>query len=412
MRFVPILTALLVAAALYLLVFERGRLLELAGAPETADRENAASPAGPGPTEARAAAGISVVALRSEARLIDTAIVLRGETQAARQVDVRSETSGKVVSDPLRKGAAVDEGQILCAVDPGTREVALAEAQARLAEARAARPEAKARVAEAEARLAEARINQNAASQLGEGGFASRTRIASVQAAVESARAGIEAARSGVESARAGIQSAEAAVAAAETEIDRLEITAPFPGLLESDTAELGSLLQPGGLCATVIQLDPMKLVGFVPESSVGQVDVGARARARLTSGRQVEGAVTFLSRAADPETRTFRAEIAVPNADLSLRDGQSAEILIQAEDQSAHLLPQSVLTLNDDGDLGVRTVLDDGSAGFLPVEIIRDASEGVFVGGLPESVAVIVTGQDYVTEGVPLDVTWREAGG
>ncbi len=412
MRLVPILTAVLVAAALYLLVFERGRVMDFAGATDRAVAADTGPAAAPDRAAAGSPAGISVVALRSEARMIDTAIVLRGETEAARQVDVRSETSGKIVSVPLRKGAAVDTGQILCAIDPGTREVALAEAEARLAEARASRPEARARIAEAEARLEEAQINLNAASQLGEGGFASRTRVASARATVESARAGIEAARSGLQSVSASIQSAEAAVAAAETEIDRLEITAPFPGLLESDSAELGTLLQPGGLCATVIQLDPIKLVGFVPEASIGRVEVGARAGARLTSGRRVEGEVTFLSRSADPETRTFRTEVSVPNDDLSIRDGQSAEILIQAAGRRAHLLPPSALTLDDDGDLGVRTVTEDGTAGFVPAEIIRDAPDGVFVGGLPDRVAVIVVGQDYVTEGVPLDVTWREAGG
>lgn len=411
MRLVPILTALLVAAALYLLVFERGRLMDFAGAPGAADSAEAGAGAGPEAAPAQRS-GVSVVALRSEAREIDTAIVLRGRTEAARQVEVRAETSGKVISEPLRKGAAVEEGQVLCRIAPGTREVALSEAEARLAEARAAVPEAEARVAEAEAQLEEARINQNAASQLGEGGFASQTRVASAQAAIESARAAVQAARSGQQAASAGIRSAEAAVAAAETEIERLEITAPFAGLLESDTAELGALLQQGGLCATVIQLDPMKLVGFVPEASVGQVSVGARAGARLTTGERLEGEVTFLSRAADPTTRTFRTEIEVGNADLSVRDGQTAEIVIQTDGRSAHLLPQSALTLDDSGDLGVRTVTPEGTAGFAPVRIIRDAPEGVFVAGLPETASVIVVGQDYAGEGVALDVTWRKAGG
>ncbi|HAL77100.1 MAG TPA: efflux RND transporter periplasmic adaptor subunit, partial [Rhodobacteraceae bacterium] len=53
------------------------------------------------------------------------------------------------------------------------------------------------------------------------------------------------------------IESAEAGVAVAEQEIDKLTIKAPFDGLLETDSAELGSLMQPGALCATIIQLDP-----------------------------------------------------------------------------------------------------------------------------------------------------------
>ena len=185
---------------------------------------------------------------------------------------------------------------------------------------------------------------------------------------------------------------------------------APFGGLLEHDTAELGSLLQTGGICATIIQLDPIKLTGFLPETEVGRVETGARAGARLAaSGQQVTGTVSFLSRSADPQTRTFRVEIEVPNSDLAIRDGQTAEILIAAAGAKAHLLPQSSLTLNDDGALGVRTV-EGEMAKFVPVTILRDTAEGVWVTGLTETAQVITIGQDYVIDGVPVEPTVKEA--
>nr|WP_276612525.1 HlyD family efflux transporter periplasmic adaptor subunit [Pseudorhodobacter turbinis] len=91
-----------------------------------------------------------------------------------------------------------------------------------------------------------------------------------------------------------------------------MTLSAPFDGLLETDTAELGALLQPGSSCATVIQLDPIKMVGFLAETDVDKVSVGAMAQARLASGREAVGRVTFLSRSADPLTRTFRVEVTV----------------------------------------------------------------------------------------------------
>lgn len=433
MRLIPILTAALVMGFLYFLVIERDRLLAFARgeAPGEAAEQVAQTPAetvevaaeAPGAEEARV---VRVQALRSTAQLIDSAVQVRGETEALRQVDMRAETSGQVISDPLRKGGFVETGQLLCQIDIGTREASVAEARARLAEAAArvpeaqARiPEAQARVEEANARLEEARINANAATKLSEGGFASETRVASTQAAVRgaqagvsSAQAGLEAAAAGVESARAAIQSAEAAVAAAEKEIDRLTITAPFEGLLESDTAELGSLLQPGGLCATILQLDPIKVVGFVPETEVGRVEVGALAGARLTSGQQVQGRVTFLSRSADSTTRTFRVEIEVQNDDLAIRDGQTADILISAAGASAHLIPQSALTLNDEGVLGVRTVEAGNTARFVPVTLVRDTIQGVWVTGLPDEADIITLGQEYVTDGVPVRPEYEEAKG
>ncbi len=410
MRLIPILTAFLVVAVLYLLIFERDLVLDFARGDgriaATATGEDLPEASG---TKTPEQGGISVVAMKSVAREIDSAVLLRGRTEAARQVEVRAETSGQVISEPLRKGSFVETGQLLCQLDPGTRADMLAEAEARLAEAKARQPEAEARVIEARARLSEAEINLNAASKLSEGGFASDTRVANANAGVESARAGLVSAQSGTASSVAMIQSAEAAVAAASREIARLQISAPFSGLLETDTAELGSLLQPGALCATIVQLDPIKLVGFVPEIDVDKIKVGVNAGARLATGRDVAGIVSYLSRSADPVTRTFRTEVEVPNPDFSIRDGQTAEILIASDGRLAHLIPQSALSLDDDGILGVRVVAEGDVARFVPVDLIRDSMQGVWVSGLEDNVDIIVVGQDYVADGVPLAVTYRE---
>ena len=417
MRIVSLVMAALVCLGIYLFVFERDALFDFAGrdtsAAEaaTAEQAAAASQTSAEATRDESVQRVSVVAMRSTAEQIQNAVTVRGRTEAARQVDVSSETSGRVVSSPTRKGTFVSEGDLLCEIDPGTREVALEEAEARLDEARAALPSAEARVIEAEARLSEAEINDRAATRLSESGFAADTRVASATAGVEAARAGVQSATSGVSSAQAAIRSAEAAVASAERELDRLSIRAPFDGLLETDSAEIGALLQPGSLCATLIDLDRIKLVGFVPETSVAEVETGAMAGARLASGEEVQGQVSFLSRSADEVTRTFRVEVTVPNPDFRIRDGQTVEMIIGAEGELAHSLPGSALTLNDDGQLGVRTVEGD-RAGFAPIRILRDSSEGIWVSGLPEEVEIIVVGQEFVTEGVPIDVTWQgEAG-
>lgn len=425
MRIFSIITAVLVMTALYLLVIERDRLLDFAfGRSPDSEDSGAADTLPPASPQDPATPLVSVVAMHSSATEIDSAVVVRGRTEAARQVDLRAETSGQVISEPQRKGAQVEAGQVLCQLDPGTREVSLDDALARLAEAEARGPESQSRVPEAEARLAEskarlveAEINLRAASRLSEGGFASETRVASAEAAnesalasVQSAMAGVANASSGLQSASAAVQSAQAGVAAARKEIDRLSLKAPFSGLLESDAAELGSLLQPGATCATIIQLDPIKLVGFLPETSVARVKVGALAGARLATGTEVRGVVTFLSRSADPATRTFRVEIQVPNSDLAISDGQTAEIIIASDGQPAHLLPQSALTLDNDGRLGVRTVDSTDHVRFAEVQVVRDTIDGIWVAGLPQQADVIIVGQEYVIDGVEVIANYREA--
>ncbi|MCK0170625.1 efflux RND transporter periplasmic adaptor subunit [Aliiroseovarius sp. S1123] len=409
MRLFPILTALLVVAGLFMLVFQRDTLDEAAGVADTSDIA--------AETETEAGAddqtGLSVVVLKSTAREIETPIVIRGRTEATRRVELRAETSGQVVSDKLAKGSTVAKGDVMCRLDPGTRDASLAEAKARLAEAKARAPEAEARVIEAQARLDEATINLTAAEKLSEGGFASDTRVANARAGVETARAGVISARSGAASSDAAIQSASAAVAGAEREIERLEIRAPFAGELETDTADIGTLLQPGALCVTLVQYDPVRVVGFVSELLVDQLSTELIANVRLASGRTLQGSVTFVADTADPATRTFRVDVEMlpTEGEIPVRAGQTAEIVVTGQGTVAHLLPQSALTLNDDGNLGVRVALEDNTAGFMPVTVVRDSLQGVWVSGLGDAADVIIIGHHYVTDGSALAITYQETG-
>lgn len=416
MKIIPFITAILVAGILGLLILERDRVIAFAQGPatettqvvETAQEATEEEPVADAPRDQI----VRVVALASEAQNIDSAVILRGRTEAARQVNVAAETSGLVVSEPLNKGGYVNMGDVLCELDPGTRSASLAEAEARLAEARGRVPEAQASIAEAEARVREANLNVENARRLNERGVSSETQLISAEAAAEAATAGLQRAQSGIASAQAGIEAAQAGVASAQAEIDRLTIVAPFSGLLETDTAELGTLMQPGAACATIVQLDPIKLVGFVPEIDVTKVTVGARAGAKIATGADVAGEVTFLSRSADETTRTFRVEVEVPNTDNAISAGQTVEIVVASDGRQAHLVPQSSLTLNDDGALGVRTIAEDNKALFMPVTLLRDTAEGVWVTDLPDTVNIITVGQEFVIDGVTVDPTFAEVEG
>ncbi|MYI90471.1 MAG: efflux RND transporter periplasmic adaptor subunit, partial [Rhodobacteraceae bacterium] len=291
MRIFSILTALLVTGLLYLFVVERDLLRGLIGFSSTEEENLQLEEPTEDPEQLvmEEIKPVNVVASTFEQEMVDTSITLTGTTRAARYVDVKSETSGLVISEPFRKGENVSKGDILCELDPGTRLAVLDEAQAQ---------------------LKSAEINAVTATRLADGGL------------------GSEASKT---SAQATLQATLAAIDRAEKEISRLTIKAPFDGLLETDAAEVGSLLQTGSLCATIIQLDPIRIIGFVSESDVDKLQIGNPAQARLISGRNVTGEVTFISRSADESTRTFKVEITVGNSDLSIRDGLTAEISILA---------------------------------------------------------------------------------
>jgi len=239
MKIIPLITAILVAGALGLLILERDRVIAFANSSspvEPVADDNVTDVVAEAEADTPAADEVAenivrVVALASTAQNIDSAVILRGRTEAARQVSVASETSGLVISEPIANGTYVNQDDVLCELAPGTRSASLAEAQARLAEARGRVPEAQAAIAEAEARLREANINVENARRLNERGVSSETQLLNAEAASESAEAGLQRAQSGIASAQAGIQAAQAGVAAAEAEIDRKQ---PAPSALRS----------------------------------------------------------------------------------------------------------------------------------------------------------------------------------
>jgi multidrug efflux system membrane fusion protein len=300
---------------------------------------------------------VAVVVMDSIAQDSPATLTLRGRTEANRNVQVAAETTGRVISEPLRRGAAVSAGQVLCRLEPGVRAAELDEA---------------------EASLAEAEVEATAATQLRQKGFTAETTLKASQARLQAAQARLDRVR---------------------WDIGQLEVRAPFDGVLETDTAELGALLSQGAYCANVIDLSNVKVTAFVSEQEVDALSVGQAAHAKLINGVNADGKITFISRMADENTRTFAVEITLENRDGRLRDGMTAELQVELPAQEAHLLPQQALTLNDDGRLGVRTE-EDGIARFRPVTILRDTNEGVWVAGLASEARIIIIGQDFVRDG------------
>lgn len=365
MRATSILTALAVIAGLaWWFGLRQGDLAQIMAVTAPQDAPPAIAEQSehvPETTDAPAAAtpdAFPVMVIRSVAEPALEQARLRGRTEARRSVDVRAETTGLVVSEPLRAGTRVAQGDVLCRLDEGSRGAQLSEAKARLEEARA----------EAEA-----------ARSLAEKGFTAET-----------ARKARE----------AELQAAEAALRLVEIDIDRLELRAPFDGVLESDTAELGARLGPGEICASVIDLAQAKVTAFVSEQDVDRLAVGQNVEVRLITGTERRGAIRFIGRMGDETTHTYRVEAMLDNADGKLRDGMTAEIRVVLHGGAAHRLPQSALTLDDTGRLGVRTIDSESRARFIPVSVVRDTADGVWVAGLPDRATVIVVGQEFVRDG------------
>ncbi|MDB5445224.1 MAG: efflux system protein [Phenylobacterium sp.] len=295
-------------------------------------------------------------------------IVLRGRTQSARTVVVRSETAGVVAQAPVLQGAVVQKGQVLCRLAVDAR-------QATLDQARAA--------------LRSAQLQHQAAAELARRGFRSQTQV------LES---------------EAGLDASQAAVRQAEISRAQVDIRAPFTGVFDHRDAEIGTYLASGQACGTVIELDPLLVVGDLPETAAAKIRVGAAAGARLVSGETIQGRVRYIAHDADPQTRTYHLEIAAGNPRMVIRSGLSAEVRIDAGAGPAHLTPISALVLDAAGRQGVRYVLPDDRVAFAPVTVVEETPAGVWVSGLSGPVRIITVGQSYVSEGQKVRVA-RAAG-
>ena len=285
-------------------------------------------------------------------------VVARGRTQATRSVIVRSETAGVLAAAPVLQGSVVAQGTVLCRLAVDARQATLDQARAN---------------------LKSAELTQKGSLELKQKGFRSDTQVLQTQAALDAATAQVR---------------------AAEIALAQVNIRAPFAGIFDHRDAEIGSYLSPGQPCGTMIELNPLLVVGDVPETDAGKLKVGAPATARLVSGQTLTGRIRYVAHDADAQTRTYHLEVSVANPGMAVRSGLSAEVHIGAGVGPAHLVPPSSLVLDSAGRQGVRTVGAGDRVAFAPVTVMSEGPDGVWVTGLSGPVRLIVVGQSYVADG------------
>lgn len=295
---------------------------------------------------------------RQSAEPHQTAVVLRGRTEALRKVEARAETHGRVVELAVERGMAVAEGDPLVRLAPEDRP---------------------ARLAEAKALLEQRRIEHEAAEKLSAKGFRAETQLAASLAELESAQAAVE---------------------RAQVDLDNTIIRAPFAGFVEDRKADVGDFLEVGDVVAGLVDLDPILVIAQVSERDIGRLEVGGPGIARLMTGERIDGRIRHIARVADPVTRTFRVELEVANPDGALRDGVTAEVLLPGPSVRAHRVSPAVLSLSTAGEIGVKVVDADQTVRFLPVQIIEQSADGLWLLGLPEEVTLITVGQEFVRAG------------
>ena len=285
-------------------------------------------------------------------------INVNGKTAPARVVEINAETDGRVIAIGVERGERLDKGQVIVRLDERDRH---------------------ARLAQAEATVKQRELEFEARKELQNQSYVSEAQLQEAAAMLETARAKLSRAR---------------------LDVANMVIRAPFDGALQDRMVEIGDYVKTADPIATFVDERKLIVSANVSEFDAHHVVKGNRGSARLATGQLVEGTIRYVAPIADEATRTFTVELEVDNTAGDYRGGMTAELMIPAETIFAHKVSPSLLTLDDEGNLGIKTVNEFGEVEFHPADIAMSSSEGVWIAGLPHSVSIITVGQGFVNEG------------
>ncbi|QKI88836.1 efflux RND transporter periplasmic adaptor subunit [Thiomicrorhabdus xiamenensis] len=302
----------------------------------------------------------------SNAEVVTSFIKAHGDLLPFRETQVLAETYGKVEKILKLEGDKVASGELLLKLSIEDRAVKLKRAKAK---------------------TLETRNKYQATKDLKNRGFSAQSQIDELLASYEAAKAEENILRQ---------------------EIDQLEVRAPFDGIIAEQKVELGDYIFKGNPLFEVIDTHSMVAAVSVAQTEYPYLKLQSPAQVRLATGEVLPGTVRFISPKADENTKTFRVEILLPDT-ADIPSGISVTAEIPKMQVQAHFISSALLTLNDKGVMGVKTVNSTREVEFYPVQVIQAVKDGIYITGLPPQAQLIVTGQGFVQAGQTVNIHTAE---
>ena len=287
-------------------------------------------------------------------------LTLPGEVEGSRDALLSSATGGYVEKVLVQKGDMVKRGAELAWVNKSIADAQLAQAEAQL-------------------KLAnhDLKVVQSAGSSISK----SRKVQAEAQQAI-----------------------AQAQHTMASLQAERARMQAPFRGVVAAADLEKGEVAAPGQPLLRLVNVDVVKISVSISDRDIKWVKPGVSARVYLDGGsKAIDAKVTRVTPAADLETRTFIAEIDVPNPDRQLMPGMMATTAIQSEgDGESLVIPQYALLTRREGN-GV-FVVEGNKATWRPLVVEALMGHELIVSsGLNAGDQVILRGHRELNDGEPV---------
>lgn len=284
-------------------------------------------------------------------------IDLYGRTAPDKQARLSAEIAGKILLTKIDKGDKVSKGQVIALIDQGDLQSQLDRAKAVLS------------VKRQEFKAAESLKNRGLQGE-----------IAYTNALAE-------------------LTDAKSSVKTVEMHLAHTSIVAPFDGVVENLFIEQGDFVGVGDPVATLIDLNKLVIEANVSERHIQSITKGQPATIHFIQGSQTQGTVRYLSQLSSPSTNTFAIEVEVPNPNQQIPAGVSTQVELNLETQMAVKITPAMLALDDQGNLGVKTLVED-RVHFVPIQLVKAEQDGVWLTGLGEEVDIITRGQGFVRDG------------
>ena len=339
---------------------------------------------------------------------IDQSIELQGQTTHNKKIDVKSQTTGDIIEINFERGNKVSKDDDLIKISMENRLELLNSSKKdleRLKKELDLNEKNKKNLLSQNKELIKLyEIEYASAKQLIDKGLSSKSKLSLASFNLANAKADQEDIKIKYESQLSNIETQIASVKSQlkniELDIGNTFISAPFDGIISDKMIEVSDFITPGNILFTIIDLNPIKVQGYLSEFDVNKVQVGTKTIIENSNGIKKNGKISFISPSAETSTRTFEITIEANNSDLSFKSGITTKIIIAGSELKAHKIPPSILTLLDDGTVGVKALDNDNIVIFYPTTTVKDTIDGMWVSGLPDNVALIITGQEYVNIG------------
>ena len=182
-------------------------------------------------------------------------------------------------------------------------------------------------------------------------------------------------------------------------EFNKIALLTPFEGILLDGHKIEGELITPGSVVYEIIDLSKIKIIGYVNENEINGITTDNTVEVKILN-KNVRGVIDYISPIADYNTKTFEIIVIFDNSDLQVRDGISAELIIYKDKIKVHKISPSVLSLGENGDIGIKVLNKDNEVIFKEIEIIEDTSDYMLISGLDDEENIITIGQQYVSSG------------